>query len=220
MAMNIVAVAGLIGGMVGDAPIPVKLDGFDRFSGFQSSDGTFPVRWNKASYPWIEDVASCRSLWQSRSLVEEGEEGDWTGLRLSLSFEDKHPLFVKTCAEWAAGLESGRGAMSTWDMREPSHAQSRHGRTPFRRLTFMPSHVYCSPRPLIETPSVGQMARISSGTSRATAFTVKTRCPLNGSSPWCLGTSMAMGGKTWLLCMAVVQRRAPCEVMASVLSHG
>ena len=122
MAMNIVsvAVAGLIGGMVGDAPIPVKLDGFDRFSGFQSSDGTFPVRWNKASYPWIEDVASCRSLWQSRSLVEEGEEEDWTGLRLSLSFEDKHPLFVKTCAEWAAGLESGRGAMSTWDMREQS----------------------------------------------------------------------------------------------------
>lgn len=120
MAMNIVAVAGLIGGMFGDAPIPVKLDGFDRFSGFQSSDGTFPVRWNKASYPWIEDVASCRSLWQSRSLVEEGEEGDWTGLRLSLSFEDKHPLFVKTCAEWAAGLESGRGAMSTWDMREQS----------------------------------------------------------------------------------------------------
>ena len=93
-------------------------------------------------------------------------------------------------------------------------------RMPFRLLTFMPSRVYCSPRPLIETPSVGQMARISSGTSRATAFTVKTRCHLNGLSPWCLETSMAMDGKTWLLCLAVVQHRAQCEVMASVLSHG
>ena len=122
MAMNIVAVAvaGLICGMVGDDPIPVKLDGFDRFSGFQSSDGTFPVRWNQISYPWIEDAASCRSLWQSRSLIEEREEEDWTGLRLSLSFDDKHPLLVKTCAEWAAGLESGRYAMTTYDMREQS----------------------------------------------------------------------------------------------------
>jgi hypothetical protein len=96
--------------------VPVRLAGFVPWREW-SGDGLHQVRWNNAKFPWIKDEAECRALWESRPACDHP---GWEGMSLRRGFDDKHAIDVMTCAQWVAGLNSGRGPMSTYDITQES----------------------------------------------------------------------------------------------------
>ena len=99
------------------AAVPVRLSGFDPMREWLTEDGLRPVRWNNQQFPWIKAPEDCRELWVSHPVRDEP---DWDGLSLRDSFDDTGGLRAKTCAEWAAGIRTGRCALTTYDMMEES----------------------------------------------------------------------------------------------------
>ncbi|MBU3729725.1 MAG: hypothetical protein FGM37_10855 [Phycisphaerales bacterium] len=98
------------------ARVPVRLDGFVPWREW-SGEGLHQVRWNNAQFPWIGEPEECRALWESRPACDHP---GWEGMSLRRGFDDKHAIDVMTCAEWVAGLNSGRGPMSTYDLSQES----------------------------------------------------------------------------------------------------
>jgi len=96
--------------------VPVLLAGFGRRAEC-SVEGTHPVLWNSDAYPWIANAGECRALWDSRPACADPK---WEGGSLRRDFDDQNPIEVRTCAEWVAGLRSGRSAMTTYDISQES----------------------------------------------------------------------------------------------------
>lgn len=96
--------------------VPVRLDGFVPWREWPG-ERLHQVRWNNAQFPWIGEPEECRSLWESRPACDEP---GWEGLSLSGGADDAGVITVLTCAQWAAGLEAGRYAKTTYDLSQES----------------------------------------------------------------------------------------------------
>ena len=96
-----------------DTGIAVRLTGFLTTHIQRSSDGTLPIRWSNAAFPWIDGAERLREAWQTRQV---GTGGDAVGVTLHSDADPDHPLVARTCAEWSAATAAGRYAMSTLEM--------------------------------------------------------------------------------------------------------
>ena len=135
-----------------ESGIPVRLTGFLPPHTTRSQDGTLPIRWSSAAFPWIEGATRLREAWQT----ERVGGSDAAGVALHSDADPQHPLVVRTCAEWAAATAAGRYANSTLEMSreiEFIHASSMliafaHAK-PAARSSFLDFELSASARTLL-----------------------------------------------------------------------